>query len=95
MKKLSLKPKILLTAFILGGSIAGATEIAQRITSSQQQTLSWQKYDRETQQPVGSPFNDTEANVREDLGCNDETESICATGTAPGVSTTIYYNEEE
>ena len=92
MKK-QLKTTVMAIALLATVTGAFASDIVNAISGKAQTNYTWQRYDRSTGLPIGSPFVDSESNVRSTYGCQDDTEQVCAVGTSTLGSLTIYYNE--
>lgn len=79
MKKLSLKSKILLSAILLGGGIAGAHTLSNA-PSAQESRYNWKASNDAPENPGQQLNNQTVSQAEDHFGCDGAT-NLCATGT--------------
>lgn len=80
MKKLSLKSKILLGAFLVGGLGAGATEAVKTVSALQETRYNWTSTSIAPENPSSSLPNQTRAGAIDHFGCENGSQ-LCASGT--------------
>ena len=79
MKRLSLKSKILLGAFLVSGLAAGAQEIAFQIANADDPLYNWESSSSAPENPDSELLGATEADAIREFGCQG-TGQQCAVG---------------